>query len=125
MYAMFIVLNNVKKLDQIINKLSDIGIKGATVIDTMGSAAFTNNYLAARPAIGSALRALEDIGSFNKTIVSIVYCEKHVIEAMDAVEEILGGDITKKGAGIIFTIPVECFRGGELDRYLQEKISDK
>ncbi|MBZ4646190.1 MAG: hypothetical protein PWR27_1100 [Petroclostridium sp.] len=121
MYVMFAVISDTKKLKKIINTLRDIGLKGATIIDSMGGGNYYNSYLTGRPAIGSALRAINDTGEFNKTIMSVVYCEKHVLAAMDAIEEILGGDMKKPGSGIIFTVPVEDFRGGELERYLTEK----
>ncbi|MDK2798815.1 MAG: hypothetical protein PWP27_317 [Clostridiales bacterium] len=118
MYAMFVVVKNTKKIKKIVNALNEIGIKGATIIDTMGGGNYYNNYLGSRPAIGSALRTIEDVSIFNKTIISIVYCEKHVIDAMDAIEAILGGDMKKPNSGIIFTVPVVAFRGGELEKYV-------
>ncbi len=119
MYAMFAVINDTKKVKKIIKMLSEIGIKGATVIDTMGGGKYCSSYLSCRPAVGSALRSVSDTKIFNKTIFSIIYCEKHVLEAMELIENILGGDMKKADTGIAFTIPVEDFRGGELGKYLK------
>ncbi|WHH57533.1 P-II family nitrogen regulator [Petroclostridium sp. X23] len=120
MYVMFAVINDVRKVKPVINKLRELGIKGATIVDTMGGGTYCAHYSGHRPAIGSAYRTMNDAGTFNKTIISVVYCEKHVLAAMDAIEEILGGNMKKSGSGIIFTVPTVDFRGGELDRYLRD-----
>lgn len=126
MYAMFAVIGDTKKVKPIINKLKEIGIKGATIIDAMGGGSFGSSYLSRRPAIGSSLRAINDTSyyHYHKLVLSVVYCEKHVLAAMDAIEEILGGDMKKPGTGIVFTIPVRDFRGGALQRILEEQCQE-
>ena len=121
MYAMFAVIGDTKKVKKIVNILKKIGIKGATIIDTMGGGSYFNSYLLNRPVIGSALRAVNDTKIYNKTILSIVYCENHLNKAMDAIEETLGGNMKNAGTGIVFAVPVEEFRGGALERYLQKQ----
>ncbi|MGE4282150.1 MAG: P-II family nitrogen regulator [Clostridia bacterium] len=121
MYVMFAVISDTKKVKQIINKLRDIGIKGATIVDTMGGGSHCEaRYLSSRPAIGSMYRPMNDPG-FSKTIISVIYCEQHVLAAMDAIEEILGGNMKMPHSGIIFTLPVEDCRGGELHRCLSNE----
>lgn len=121
MYALFAVVNNTKKVKVIVNKLKDIGIKGATIFDTMGSHAFYNEYIAKKGSIVYSMRSIENPAIFNKTLISIIQCEKHVFEAIDAIEEILGGDLTKPGTGIVFTVPLINYQGGALGECIENE----
>lgn len=121
MYLLVIVLSNIRKLKPLVKSLKDIGIKGITVIDSVGSTSIENNYYEYRPIIGSALESISQRVNYKKTLLSVVHCENHVLEAMDLVEKLLGDNLQKPNTGIVFTIPVKDFRGGALQRYLESQ----
>lgn len=79
-YVLFIVIQDNSKAKQVLKELESIGITGATVMDTMGSAS-------------------------NKTVFSVVKNEEMVILAMDRVETMLEID-HKTNKGIMFTVPL-------------------
>jgi nitrogen regulatory protein PII len=120
MYVLFAVINNTKKVKIIVNKLKELGIKGATIIDTMGSNSFCSECMTNMTPLIYSSKAIDSNPVYNKTIISVIQCEKHVYQAIDAIEEILGGDLKKPNTGIIFTLPVIGFLGGALGKYIIE-----
>lgn len=104
-YILFIVIQEHYKAKAVLKKLEEIGVPGATVIETMGAASLSiptyNMYDLASPTLDLALTS-----NFNKTIFSVVPDEPTVLQAMDEVAIILGMDESSKGKGIMFTIPL-------------------
>lgn len=125
MYALFAVVNNTKKVKTIINKLNKIGIKGATIVDSIGSNSICSERQARKDSLVYSVRSIENPEVFNKTIISIIQCEKHVFDAINAIEECLGGDLKKPGTGIVFTVPVVDYQGGALGRYILKNRIEK
>jgi nitrogen regulatory protein PII len=106
MKLLVFVLNKEEFLDKVLEKFVDIGVPGATVIDTVGMgrvlsqeipifAGFTDLMAGARPS--------------NKTIFTLI-ADEAVTDIVKAVEEVIG-DLDQPGTGIILTIPVEYFKG--------------
>lgn len=89
----------------VLEKLEEIGVPGATVMETTGAGALSiptyNMYDLASPTIDLALTS-----NFNKTIFSVVPNEPTVLKAMDEVGEILEMDENSVGKGIMFTVPL-------------------
>lgn len=104
-YVLLIVIQEHYKAKAVLEKLEEIGVPGATVIDTMGAASLAipmhSMYDLASPIVDLALTS-----NFNKTIFSVVPNEATVLLAMDEVERILGMDQSTSGKGIMFTIPL-------------------
>ncbi|HHW66286.1 MAG: hypothetical protein PWP07_1334 [Epulopiscium sp.] len=129
MYALFIVLNEVEYLPDILYKIRQLGIRGATVIDSMGSRAIEEKSRYDIPLIGGFMKSLEGGTQSNKTIFSVIEREEQVELVMEYVERILGGDMQKPNKGIMFVLPVTHMRGGELQRHIEsrekKKILDK
>jgi nitrogen regulatory protein P-II 1 len=105
MYLFVLVLNKTELLEDILGKLVQIGISGATIIDSTG--------------MGRALSDIEDdtllvgIRSIfkysrpsNKTIFSVIDSLDKKERATAAIKEVVG-DISKPGVGIMFTLPLE------------------
>lgn len=61
MYALFIVLNEVEYLPDILYKIRQLGIRGATVIDSMGSRAIEEKSRYDIPLIGGFMKSLEEV----------------------------------------------------------------
>lgn len=116
MYVLFVVLNQPEHLGEIVRKLKDVGIYSATIIDSVGTAQLQRNMGREIPFIGSLMRSLDEVGDNNKTMFTVVDSKKQAIKIMDEIEKICGGDMSKPGTGIMFTIPIDIVRGGSLSR---------
>ena len=110
MHALFIVLNHVDHLDDILEKFLEIGITGATILDSqgMGSAIAQNHSYG--PLFGSLKKFLNNSRPFNKTIFTLIENEDILDMAMAATREILG-DMTQPGVGLMFSVAVGKVEG--------------
>ncbi len=104
MQLLVVVLNKVEKLDDLLLELSDNGIRGGTIIDTMGMIKTLANDHSEIPLFGSLKSLLNEDRPINKTIFMVLPDEKIPI-AMSCVRRIVP-DLDKKNKGIMFTLPV-------------------
>ncbi|AKL96858.1 hypothetical protein CACET_c34150 [Clostridium aceticum] len=113
MHALFIVLNKPEYLDEILTEFVNIGINGATIIDSQGMAsALVEGHHSDIPIIGSLRNLVDSSRPYNKTIFTILKDDKIVDQAMEAVNKIVGG-MNSKGTGVMFTVPVGKILGIE------------
>ena len=106
MNVLVIVLNKKEYLDDILDSFVEIGIKGATIIDSQGmGSAITNSGRGSEPMFGAIRSFLDNARPYNKTIFTVIEDEEMLTEAVKIVKEILG-DINKPGVGMMFTLPV-------------------
>lgn len=112
MKCMFIVLNKVEVLDDLLTKLGDNGINGATILSSTGMAhrLLGEHENEAARFIGSLRFLLNPEREENKTIMCVLEDEQ-VLLARAAVHAILG-DLSKPDTGIMFTVPVDFIEGG-------------
>ncbi|WP_058486234.1 hypothetical protein [Defluviitalea phaphyphila] len=125
MYVLFIVLNETEHLAEILGKIRHLGIRGATVIDSMGARTLQDKGIYNVPLIGGLMKSLDGDIQSNKTIFSVIEREEQVQYVMDQVERILGGDMQKPNKGIMFVLPVTHMRGGELHRHIESRENKK
>jgi hypothetical protein len=125
MYVLFIVLNEIEYMSDILQKMKQLGIRGATVIDSMGARTLENSGVYRIPFVGGLIRSLNEEIRCNKTLFSVIEREEQVEHAMEEIEKILGGDMTKPDKGIMFVLPVVHMRGGELNRHIESRESKK
>jgi len=108
-YLLVFVLNQVEFLDKILVRFLDIGISGATIIDSTGMGrTLTHNHDV--PIFGGLGKMFENCHPNNKTIFSVIKTEKALQEATKVIEEEVG-DINDLGVGILFTIPLHSVVG--------------
>ena len=106
MNVLVIVLNKMDYLDDILDCFVEIGIKGATIIDSQGmGSAITNSGRGNEPMFGAIRSFLDNARPYNKTIFTVIEDEEMLAEAVKIVKEIVG-DIYKPGVGMMFTLPV-------------------
>ncbi len=100
--ALFLVLNKTEYLEEVLDLFLNVGIKGATILDSQGM----GRAIGESDHIFAPIRNLID-GSrpFNKTIFTVVEDEEVLEKAVRGVEQILG-EISDPGVGIMFTMPV-------------------
>ncbi|MCP2604442.1 hypothetical protein NLC26_03055 [Candidatus Aminicenantes bacterium AC-708-M15] len=106
MKLLIIVLNKPEKLEEILEGFIEIGITGATIIDSVGM----GHILSEEVPIFAGLRFMfAGAKSYNKTIFSVIKEEK-VEPAIKLLEKILG-DLKERGKGIVFVLPIERVEG--------------
>lgn len=124
MYVLFIVLNNPHKANGVLNVMREQGVKGATIMDSIGSGRYSQEHgESSGPKIGGSLfGSLNSDIVRNKTIFSVIENKELVKKVMDAVEQELGGDMEKPGTGIMFSMPLDMVRGGKISYDINNKI---
>lgn len=105
MNVLVIVLNKVNYLDDILEEFIEIGIKGATILDSQGmGAAITSAGRGKDFFLGGIRSLLENARPYNKTIFAVIEGEDLLEKAVGTVKNILG-DMSKPGIGFMFTVP--------------------
>lgn len=106
MELIVLVIKQTRFLDEILTGFVDIGIHGATVIDSRGM----GQILTAEVPIFAGLRDLMPGGNIGSHMIMSVADEEHVEKAMALVGEICG-DFEVDGTGVFFTVPLNRFVG--------------
>jgi len=105
MHLLIFVLNKEELLDDILTGLLDIGVSGATVVDTMGMLQVISQDI----PIFAGFRSMTTGGrSHNKTIFSVIREEEILKEAIAFIEETCL-QFEEKTIGILATAPVTYF----------------
>jgi len=101
MQLLVAVLNHTELLDDLLAGFVELGITGATVLDSEGM----GHVLAQEAPIFAGVRALHARSRpRNRTIISVVE-ESKVDEAIAMIQEVCGS-LDQAGQGIVFTVPV-------------------
>jgi len=101
------VVSDREKLEEIIEGFIEIGITGATIIDTYGMAGIVRS----RIPIFTGFREFSSSGhNANQTIFSVIDDEDKVRKAFILLEDICGNFDTP-ASGIAFTIPIGIVNG--------------
>jgi len=99
--------NQPDKLEEVLEGFLEVGLTGATVIDTVGM----GQILSTEVPIFAGFRSMfRGASSVNKTILSVINEPDKVRDALLIIEEIFGG-LDTPGSGIVFTVPIENVRG--------------
>lgn len=109
MQVLIIVLNKTEKLDDLLMEFTNKGIRGGTILDSMGMVRALADEHSDIPLFGSLKALLNENRPINKTIFMVLSEEKVKI-AMACVRKIVG-NINEEGTGIMFTIPVNQVEG--------------
>lgn len=106
MKLLILILNKVEKLEEVLEGFIEIGITGATVIDSVGM----GHILSEEVPIFLGLRFMfAGAKPQNKMVLSTIKEEKEE-PAINLLKKILG-DLNEPGTGIVFTIPVDRVEG--------------
>lgn len=106
MQLLVVVLNKDEYLEQVLQGFLEVGVRGATVIDSVGMGRIISYNI----PIFAGLRHLFDAERpQNKTIFAVVE-DTMVDDAIAMVEEICGS-LDEPGAGIAFTVPISHVKG--------------
>lgn len=108
MQVLFLVLNRLEKIDQLLEAFSDADIRGATVINSTGMAhALVNNH--EDDVMFASLRAFF-VGNRqdNRTIFMVLDDDKVAI-ARKIINDII--DLSSPDSGIVFGVPISFVEG--------------
>jgi len=96
------VINQEEKLEPVLSGLAELGVTGATIVDTRGMA----EHL---PAGTPVLAGLQDLISRSrperKMILSVIESDDTLERAIEMIRNVLG-NLERAGSGIVFTVPV-------------------
>lgn len=106
MNVLFIVLNKTEYLDDILDAFVDIGVRGATIIDSQGmGSALVDSSSVNEPFFGALRNLMDNSRPYNKTIFTVIKDDKILDEAVKTVKEIVQ-DIYEPGVGMMFALPL-------------------
>ena len=109
MQILILVLNKTQKLDALLLELNDNGIRGGTIIDSMGMVRTLADEHSEIPLFGSLKAILNENRPINKTIFMVLEDEKIPI-AMECIRKVVG-NINEENTGNMFTLPVNQVEG--------------
>ena len=101
-----IILNQPEHLEDVLEGFLEIGVAGATVIDTMGMGRILSHDV---PIFAGLRRVFPSLSPDNKTIMLVT--QEPMIEDIIAVVEDVCGSLDEPGAGIAIAIPIDFVRG--------------
>lgn len=112
MELMIIILKKHDKLDTLLAKFADNGVRGATILDStgMGTALAANHDDDEFLFLGSLRQFLNQDRETSKTILMVVKDEQ--VETVKNIVNEVVGDLTKPNTGILFTTPISHIYGG-------------
>lgn len=106
MYALFLVLNDTNYLDEILARFVDVGVQGATILDSQGMAgALVSSRGRDYPLFGSLKALLDGARPYNKTIFTVLESEELVERTVAAVKDVLG-EADHPSVGFMFSVPI-------------------
>lgn len=106
MNVLFIVLNKTECLDDILDGFVEVGVRGATIIDSQGMGrALVDSSNVNEPFFGVLRNLLDTSKPYNKTIFTVIKDDEILEQAVDVVKEVVE-DIYEPGVGMMFTLPI-------------------
>ncbi|HBN82832.1 MAG TPA: hypothetical protein DDZ89_03210 [Clostridiales bacterium] len=107
MQLLLLVLNKVELLEKLLESFADKGVKGATILNSVGMARELADY----PIFGS-LRFLIDLDRQESKTIFIVLKDEQVEMVKETVRQVVG-DLSKPDTAVMFTLPVLTVEGVE------------
>lgn len=111
MNVLFIVLNKPDYLEELLSKLMEKGIKGATILDSQGMGfAMNHGGHGNEPFFGQIRTMIDNSRPYNKTVFTVIEDEETLAKAVSVAKEVFG-DVYEPGIGMMFTMPVNNVYG--------------
>jgi len=107
MTLLVFICNQPDMLEEVLEGFVEVGVTGATVIDTVGMGQILSSEVPIFAGFRSMFRGSSTV---NKTILSVIDEPAKVDDALHIIEEIFGG-LGDPGSGIVFTVPIDNVRG--------------
>jgi hypothetical protein len=94
-----------KKLDSILSGFLQLGVTGATVIESQGMARRLSEESAITPVFAGLQDLISGLRPQSNTVFSVIE-DRETLDAAIAMIRDTCGDMTDPGTGILFTVPV-------------------
>lgn len=107
MTLLVFICNNPDLVEEVLEGYLEVGVTGATVVDSMGMGRVLSTEV---PIFAGFQSLFSAASSSNKTILSVIKDAETVTETLDMIEEICG-PLGDPGVGIAFTISLDQVRG--------------
>lgn len=101
------IVNNTAKVNEIVGHFAEIGVTGATVIESHGTAEIVAEQV---PVFAGFRQLLQANREANRTILSVMHDLETLERAMEVVTEACG-DLSQPSTGIMFAVPVSHVKG--------------
>jgi len=112
MQFLLMVLNKVEVLDTLLEEFMKIGVRGATILDSVGMARELARCNEDYPLFGT-LRFLIDLDRGESKTIFVVLRDEQVEIVKKVIRQVVG-DLSKPDTAVIFTLPVLSAEGVEL-----------
>ncbi len=106
MKLLVMVINKEEHLEEVMELFVELGVPGATILDSMGMGHFLTHNI---PIYAGFRDLMPESRAYNKTILAVMD-DKLISEIAAGVEQILG-TLDDPGTGVLFTLPVEQVKG--------------
>ena len=107
MTLLIFICNRPEQLEEVLEGFLEVGVTGATIIDTVGMGQILSTEVPIFAGFRSMFRGATTV---NKTIFSVIDEAGKVNEVLGIIDEVCGS-LEEPGNGIVFTIPIENVRG--------------
>ncbi|WP_409229134.1 hypothetical protein [Gudongella sp. SC589] len=104
MYALFVILNQTDKLDEILESLYELDT-GATTLDSVGMGKVLLEHNVDEGLFSSITKILNEGKPYNKTLISVIRDKEVLDKAVNNIKGILNMK-EKRAAGFMFVLPV-------------------
>lgn len=106
MKLIIFILNQEERLEEILEAFLELGINGATILDSIGMGRILAHDI---PIFAGFQNLLHDTRPGNKTILSVVP-EKKIERIIQAIEQIIGS-LDDPGNGVFISLPIDYVKG--------------
>lgn len=108
MYAIFLIVNDVYKIDDVHELFYEEEI-GATTIDSQGMGKVLLNHNINVPMLASVRKLIEGRKPYNKTVFSVIDSEEKKNIVIEKIKKLFN-NFEEPGLGFMFVVPVaECY----------------
>ncbi|MGW8320968.1 MAG: hypothetical protein ACWGSD_05380 [Thermodesulfobacteriota bacterium] len=103
MWLLVYILNEDKYLTEVLEELLEIGVTGASILDSVGMLHFLSQEI---PIFAGFRSILKGTKPYNKIIMSVMKDEQLLEKALATIDQTVGG-IANGNRGILFSLPLE------------------
>ena len=103
MWLLVYILNEDKYLTEVLEELLEIGVTGASILDSVGMLHFLSQEI---PIFAGFRSILKGTKPYNKIIISVMQDEQLLEKALATIDQTVGG-IANGNRGILFSLPLE------------------
>ena len=105
MELLVLVIDHGERLDSILSGFVELGVTGATIIESRGMARRLSEGNAATPVFAGLQELLAASRPQSTTVFSVIETQEKLDAAITMIRDKCG-DLTEPGTGILFTVPV-------------------